>query len=304
MRRIMKKPDKKIIILSLLLILVLGFSQLAFSRAGGGGSSSLGSGGGSGGGSYGGGSYGGGSSWGRSYRDSSDDGFTTILAIFLLPFYLLYAIVSKVEQNKLTKGYQEATRRYEEIAGSYEDVSRKYEEILMKYNEETRKSREILEKLEAKDSSWDLYNIKADIEMAYFKVQEAWMERDQSIAREYMSDRLYNKHKTQTDLMIKQHRKNILLNINLIDSTIVQVVDYKDDSKDMMWVLIKGSMIDYIIDDRTGEVLSGDPDTAEIFYELWRFVRGRRRWVLDEIDQTVTPEDFEKMKSFSEELGA
>ena len=253
----MKKYNKrKVIILSFLVILVLVFTQLAFSRAGGGGSSSMGSGGGS--------SYGGSSSYGSS---SDGDGALGILGLILLPFSLIYSAFSTV-----------------------------------KYKKKNQEARELLARLSEKDSSWDLSRIKGDIEMAYFKVQEAWMERDQTIARDYMSERLFNKHKTQTDLMIKQHRKNILLNINLIESTIVQVVDYKNDSRDMMWVYINGSMIDYIINDQTKEILSGDPNAAEVFTELWRFVRGPKGWVLDEIDQTVTQEDFQRMSSFSEEI--
>ena len=172
--------------------------------------------------------------------------------------------------------------------------------LTAKLNQKNREARMLLARISENERSWDLSKIKNDIEIAYFKVQEAWMKRDQTIAKDYMSKRLFSKHKAQTDFMIEQHRKNILQNINLIESRIVQVADYKDDSKDMMWVYIKGSMIDYIINDQTNKVISGSPNEAEQFTELWKFIRGPEGWVLDEIDQTVTLDDFKRMQSFSE----
>src|SRR5690606_29632871 len=40
------------------------------------------------------------------------------------------------------------------------------------------------------------------VEEVYFKIQEAWTSRDQSICRAYVTDRLFSKHKAQTDAML------------------------------------------------------------------------------------------------------
>lgn len=79
---------------------------------------------------------------------------------------------------------------------------------------------------------WEIDRIKSRIEEVYFKVQMAWRDRDQEIAREYMSDRLYAKHKLQTDDMLKRGVENVMESINLKEVTIVEVLDYRDDSKD------------------------------------------------------------------------
>ena len=51
-----------------------------------------------------------------------------------------------------------------------------------------------------------------------------------------------------------------------------------------MWVYIKAKMIDYTIDDRTMEVISGSKNSAS-FVEYWKLIKENGCWVLDEIRQ-------------------
>ncbi len=169
-------------------------------------------------------------------------------------------------------------------------------------NKKHRQCRELLQRLEQIDGSWDPESIKRRVEQMYFKVQEAWMQRDQSIAREFMSDRLYEKHKMQADLMLSQHWKNILEEINLTQTKVVDVSDYADDSKDCLRVYIQGSMIDYMVNDQAGERISGDSRRPEFFGELWTLVRGKTGWVLDEIESASIFDLFD-LHPVSEETG-
>ena len=170
-------------------------------------------------------------------------------------------------------------------------------------NKKHRRCRELLQRLEQSDASWDLGAIRRRVEKMYFKVQEAWMQRDQSIAREFMGDRLYEKHKMQTDLMRSEHRKNVLEEINLTQTKVVNVSHYVDDSKDCLWVYVEGAMIDYIVNDQTGERISGDSSRPEGFAELWKLVRGKTGWVLDEIEQGTNIFAFFDFHPVSEETG-
>ena len=169
--------------------------------------------------------------------------------------------------------------------------------LVAKRNKE---SKSLLDQLAKKDSSWSLDKIRSQIKISFFKIQEAWMERDQDIAKDFMSEKLYQKHKAQTDEMILKNRKNILEGIKLRELKIVEVADYEDDSRDRIWVYIKGSMIDYAIDTTNNKVVSGDPNEAEHFCELWKYVRRNNNWVLDEIDQKVDISDLKGFESFSE----
>lgn len=167
-----------------------------------------------------------------------------------------------------------------------------------------RKNREaagLIERISAADSGWNMESLKNRVAECYFKVQEAWTERDQDIARAYMSRRLYDKHKAETDQMIAGGRRNVLKGVELLEAKIVEAVDYADNSRDRFWVYIKGSMIDYMAREPGGEVISGKPHEKEKFTELWKFTRENGRWVLDEIDPEVSMDDISALRSGSEQ---
>jgi hypothetical protein len=153
---------------------------------------------------------------------------------------------------------------------------------------------DLLARLEKQDPAWDPDSIKHRVEQVFFKVQQAWMARDQNLAKDCMSSAIFEKHKLQTDQMIAQHRKNMLENINLAESDIVDVEDFSDNKKDKFWVYLKGSMIDYTIDDTSNRLVSGSR-SGEKFTELWKFIRSGDSWFLDEIDQKLS---LFKLKGF------
>ena len=163
-----------------------------------------------------------------------------------------------------------------------------------------REAEALIEKFSGPDSAWKIEGLKSRIEVCFFKIQEAWMERNQDLAKEYMSRRLYEKHKAQTDLMILNHEKNILKNINLLQAKIVEAVDYQDNSKDLIWVYIGAEMIDYMSNEQDNSVIKGNAYEKEKFSELWKFIREDGRWVLDEINQKVSLIDISSFRSYGE----
>ncbi|MEY2558484.1 MAG: hypothetical protein QOE34_1909 [Verrucomicrobiota bacterium] len=156
--------------------------------------------------------------------------------------------------------------------------------------------KELLARLEKQDPAWDLDAIRRRVSQVFFKVQEAWMERDQNIAKDCMSQAIFAKHKMQTDELIAQHRRNVLEDVNLSETEIVDVEDFADNKRDRFWVYLKGTMKDFMADDRTRDIVSGK-DSVESFTELWKFIRAGDMWVLDEIDQTVSVFDLRGFKA-------
>lgn len=167
-------------------------------------------------------------------------------------------------------------------------------------NKKNKECRTLLEGLRSSEKYWDPGFIAMRVNEVFFKVQEAWTRNDQSIARDYVSDALYAKHKLQTDQMERDNRRNVLERINLIESRVVEVADYADDARDRLWVYIKGSMIDYMQDTQTKANVSGNTVIPEKFTELWKFIRANGQWVLDEIDQKVNVGDLKGFRSFTE----
>ncbi len=158
---------------------------------------------------------------------------------------------------------------------------------------------ELIDKLSKLDGAWDPHALKARIELTYFKIQESWKQRDNNMAKEYMSQRLYEKHQIQINQMLEDGHKPMMFAINLKQATIVEVTDFEDDSRDRFCALIEGSMIDYMIDEKTKEHINGVAENQS-FKEFWKFVREDNSWVLDEIDQTATSRELIRMVASSE----
>ncbi|MBV9657363.1 MAG: hypothetical protein JO295_04555, partial [Verrucomicrobia bacterium] len=132
--------------------------------------------------------------------------FIAIVTIIVLPFYIAWMLIRKAKQ------------KVEDTVHSHQ-----------------------LHKAAKHDPFWDEDALKARVEKVFFTVQRAWMARDQEIAREFITQRLYDKHKLQTDIMIEQHEKNMLQNMNLIEVQVVKVEDQAEDTKDKLWTRIRGS---------------------------------------------------------------
>lgn len=164
-----------------------------------------------------------------------------------------------------------------------------------------KQSKELIRRIATLDPAWDPDHLKDRIEETYYKVQYAWRDRDQNIAKDYMSDRLYNKHKQQTDDMVIRGVRNVMESISLKGAKLVEVLDYIDNTKDSFWALIEGSMIDYTINEESGKVIDGEKKN-DSFTELWKFKREVHGWVLDEIDPEVTITDLAVLNPFSEEV--
>lgn len=188
-----------------------------------------------------------------------------ILGVILAPFFLVYSIIVTIKLNKRRK-----------------------------------KVKELVAELAKEDKLWNYRNMMATVEQTFFKVQQAWMERDQDLAKEVMSDRIYQKHKLQTDDMIANGTKNVLRKINMKEIMIIHVADYNDNTADTFSVFIKGSMIDYHIDVNTNALISGSMYDPDEFREIWTFIREKNSWLLDEIDQRVTLGDINSSTAYSE----
>jgi predicted lipid-binding transport protein (Tim44 family) len=105
---------------------------------------------------------------------------------------------------------------------------------------------------------------------AFFKLQQAWQARNQDLARDVMSDALYERHKMQTDQLLASHQIDMLENIVIGHANIVGVTPGKP--YDSIIVAFSASMTDYTIDENTKQVVSGN-QFPKTFAERWTFIR-------------------------------
>ncbi|MGG7098778.1 Tim44 domain-containing protein [Clostridium sardiniense] len=257
----MKKHYKKIIKILILVILILPTTS-AFPIAGGG--SGGGGGGGAGGGS-------GGRSGGSSGRGGSSG--------------------ASVESQIISGALGIFT-----FVGGFEKVKRK---IILKRKKDGFLS--AIKEFKKYDLGWEYNDISNDITTAFYLVQEAWTKRNQDIAREYMSKKLYTLHKTKTEWMKVREEKNILKDVELLEVIPIGALNSKDKFEDMIWVNIKCSMVDYTINEKTNSIIDGNKSKHKRYEQFWRFKRDEKHWVLDEIKWPNEIEDIDSYFNIEEE---
>ena len=148
-------------------------------------------------------------------------------------------------------------------------------------------SRKYMRLISKNDVLWKYKNIEKQVIDTYYIVQNAWTNMDMKLAKEYMDDDLYELFRQKIEWMKIGNKRNILKKIKLINLKPVSVIDDEDDSKDLIWFYIKGSMVDYTINTKTNEIIDGKNTILGIpFVEYWKFVRKDNKWVLSKILQS------------------
>ena len=158
------------------------------------------------------------------------------------------------------------------------------------------RTRDVLNKLSADDPLWDEPSLNRLVEETYYRVQEAWRRRNPDLARDCMSERLYQHHLCLTHSMLRKNHRPIMLAIDCKETAIIQVIDYQDNNKDSFKAHIVGSMIDYVVDDMTKQRVSGSCNDQS-FSEIWVFIRQNNQWLLDEIIPKTKTLDLLKMRN-------
>lgn len=136
-----------------------------------------------------------------------------------------------------------------------------------------------------KKLKWDYDEVKKRIEDTYFVIQEAWSNGDMSSAKGYMMPDLLESFQIKLDWQDVANKKNIMHDIKLLEFYPVSLIDVPGDEKDIIWVYIKGKMVDYIVDMESGQVIEGST-TDKVFVEFWQFKKNEdSKWALNKILQ-------------------
>lgn len=146
------------------------------------------------------------------------------------------------------------------------------------------KAKKAMKHISKMDESWNYKDFREHINKMFYTIQNAWMERNQEIAKNYLSASLYEQYQAKSEWMIIRHEKNILKNIRIIEAIPIAVEDNEGEANDRIWVYVKARMVDYTIDDQTMEIQKGSTISSS-FIEYWKLIKENGNWVLDEIRQ-------------------
>ncbi|MDA3970994.1 MAG: Tim44 domain-containing protein [Desulfobulbaceae bacterium] len=118
----------------------------------------------------------------------------------------------------------------------------------------------------------------------FFKVQAGWMRRDISSYKHLLGDTLIREYEDQFATMIKEGHLNKLENVAVRKADVVEAgVDGGDE---FVLVNFEANLLDYTVDETSGDVVKGSMTEPVKFNENWTWARaiGASNWKLEGIE--------------------
>jgi predicted lipid-binding transport protein (Tim44 family) len=135
------------------------------------------------------------------------------------------------------------------------------------------------------DSSFDEGRFRDTCMDMFFKLQGAWGVRDLTTIRGLVTDEVYRTIQGDVDRLKTERKINKLDNIAVRSTDIVEA--WQESGRDYITVRFYANLVDYTVDEDTGQVSSGSKTEPVKFEEYWTFTRpvGNNPWQLSAINQ-------------------
>ncbi len=141
-----------------------------------------------------------------------------------------------------------------------------------------------IDEIRAHDKGFDPDHFKEVASDVFFKVQAGWMRRDLSSYRHLLGNELaaeYDQH------FAEMKQKGISNKLESIAVRKVEIVDAGSvDNEDFVTILFTANLLDYTVDDTTGDVVEGSMTEPVKFAEKWTWARpvSTEDWKLEGIE--------------------
>ena len=137
------------------------------------------------------------------------------------------------------------------------------------YNFDTEENVE--RKIKAVDELFDKQEFLSWTSNLFVKLQNAWTARDWNSIRIFETSALFEQHQKQLQGYIDRKQINVMEAIQVLS---VELADFKQTGfKDVVTVVLKSRMVDYIVDETTGGVIKGDKVTYRYSTYKLDFIR-------------------------------
>jgi predicted lipid-binding transport protein (Tim44 family) len=135
------------------------------------------------------------------------------------------------------------------------------------------------------DNSFDEQRFKDLCLDNFFKVQGACANRDMAVIRNLLTDEMFGILQADAGEMKQKRRINRLENIAVRTVDITEV--WQESGKDFITARYYANLLDYTVDEDSGQVVSGSKTEPVKFEEYWTFTRpvGNNPWQLSAISQ-------------------
>jgi predicted lipid-binding transport protein (Tim44 family) len=119
----------------------------------------------------------------------------------------------------------------------------------------------------------------------FFKIQGAYANRDMSPVRNLLTGEMYQVLQGDADKLKTDRQINRLENIAVRSVDLTEA--WQESGQDFITVRVYANLLDYTVDETSGQVLSGSKTEPVKFEEYWTFTRqvGSNPWQLSAIQQ-------------------
>ncbi|EFK10764.1 Tim44-like domain protein [delta proteobacterium NaphS2] len=135
------------------------------------------------------------------------------------------------------------------------------------------------------DPGFDPENFKEFAQDVFFKVQAAWTRRDISVMKQHLGTQLLGEYEQHFADLRAKGQENRLENIAVRSVDIVDMGEMGGEP--FVIVQFRANLLDYTVDEATGQVLEGSSSEPVKFEERWAFSRspGSSQWKLEGIQE-------------------
>ncbi|MDH6368122.1 MULTISPECIES: TIM44-like domain-containing protein [unclassified Breznakia] len=124
-----------------------------------------------------------------------------------------------------------------------------------------------IQDIQASDPEFSADEFKTWVATLYITLQEAWEAKNWHTVRPFESNALFNMHNKQMEEYIE---KKITNKLDDQDVKSVTLASYRiDGDHEVLTVQVHASCTDYMVDDQSGNIISGDPN--KVFDRKYRF---------------------------------
>ncbi len=134
------------------------------------------------------------------------------------------------------------------------------------------------------DQDFDPDAFKDTAQDLFFKVQAGWTRRETSVLKNYVGEQLLSEYGQHFEEMKQKGHINRLENIAVRKIDLISAGVQQGEI--FVTVRFTANLLDYTVDEKTGNVVNGDPENPVKFEEDWTFACpvGTRNWKLEGID--------------------
>jgi predicted lipid-binding transport protein (Tim44 family) len=138
----------------------------------------------------------------------------------------------------------------------------------------------------AMDPNFDSTRFLKSAQDVFFKVQGAWNRDDTATLSSLCGPELMREWEQELDSMRARGQKNRMENIALSSSEITEA--WTESGQDYITVRLRANLLDYTVDAKSGDVISGSNSETIEFEEYWTFTRpvGPNVWKLSAVQQS------------------